>query len=162
MAGINVPAFGFLSARHDTDWIAGIMGMFMKHVRELCGGRTVKQRYIVTDFSYTLICASLMAFNRESLLCYLLICYDVPQGKCRLKDIKSHTFVCLCAAHIMKALSNRVNRVETDRTCKKTVLTYFACLQRCLTLSEAIHTNKYAWYCAVHTIHRQLLLLATS
>lgn len=68
-------------------------------------------------------------------------------NKCTRNEIKCHTFICLCSAHIIKALANRVCHVETDRTRRKLVIIYFACLQHCMTLAEVIHT--YEQICTV-------------
>lgn len=101
MDDVNVPAFGLLSARHDTDWIsdivivsvrystdwiAAIVGVSVKYVRELYGGRTLEPRYVVTDFSYAFIYASLQAFNRKS-----QICYGVRQNRCHRKETRAQT-----------------------------------------------------------------------
>lgn len=103
----------------------------------------------MTDFSYAHICASLRAFNRASLQSYLHTCNDLLRHKSHLKKIKSHTFIGLCSSHFIKAGSNRISRVQSDKTRRKLVLTYFACLQRCMTLSWG-HTNVqiYVVFCS--------------
>lgn len=65
--------------------------------------------------------------------------------------MRCHTFLCLCSTHIlMMTLSSKVCWVESDRTHRKLVLTYFSCLQCCMTLAEAIHTFEqiYIVFCS--------------
>lgn len=49
----------------------------------------------------------------------------------------SHTYVYLCAAHMLKAVSMHLSRKEGNEKKRKVVMIYFAILQRCATLQVA-------------------------
>lgn len=51
-------------------------------------------------------------------------------------SIASHTYICLCSAHMLKAVSMRLSRKEGVAKKRKVVLTYFPCLQRCDNLGD--------------------------
>lgn len=134
----GIPAFEFVTTRHDSDWITGRITMFLRDVRKLNSGCTVRPLYVVTDFSFPLIYSTLIAYNRETLVVYLKFCFEVMKRNKTEKDIQGHTYVVLCSAHILKALAMRLTRKENDKRKRKTVLTYFACIQRSQNLGEAL------------------------
>lgn len=150
VAKTGMPALEFLTTRHDSDWITDRISMFLRDVRKLNSGRTVRPLYVITDFSFPLIYSTLFAYNKETLAAYFKFCYDVLNKNKTEKEIHGHTYVVLCSAHIIKPLAMRLVRKENEKKKRKTVLTYFACLQRSENLSEALkmYRNMYIALCS--------------
>jgi len=107
MADGNLPVLDILSSCHEAAWIHGLMLSFNSSVRRLNGGRLVTSRY----FSYALMHACIQAFNKGmQLVGYLQLTYDILTRRCTRAQMKNVSFVCLCAAHMLKALSMRLSR----------------------------------------------------
>lgn len=110
----------------------------MQFVHNLSKFTTLKIRYLETDYSWALIQAVLLAFNKESILSYLDRCFDVCQGKNDGMDSKSFTVIHLCSAHVLKAVAQAICRHVTDKGHREFVIFVFARLQNSQTLDEAI------------------------
>ncbi len=110
----------------------------MQFVHNLSKFTTLKIRYLETDFSWALIQAVLLAFNKESILSYLDRCFDVCQGKDDGIDSKNFTVMHLCSAHVLKAVAQGICRHVTDKGHREFVIFVFAKLQNSQTLDEAI------------------------
>jgi len=98
----------------------------------------IRPLYVVSDFSFPIIYSTLIAYNKETLAVYLKFCFGVLNRSKTEKEIQRHTYVILSSAHILKALAMMLARKESDKKKQKSVLTYFACIQRSLSLSEAL------------------------
>lgn len=110
----------------------------MQFVHNLSKFTTLTIRYLETDFSWALIQAVLLAFNKESILSYLDRCFDVCQGKDDGIDNKNFTVIHLCSAHVLKAVAQAICRHVTDKGHREFVIFVFARLQNSQTLDEAI------------------------
>lgn len=146
----NLPAFEFITSRHDADWLSSLIQLFLRDVRLANGGRPVTLRHIITDFSYAIIHAVLSAFNNMTLLTYVQTTYSVLLRRCTAERIQSLTFITLCAAHSMKALSRRLVRKEDNKKKRQVVLQLFALLQRSSSLDQAhrLYRNIYVVLCS--------------
>lgn len=130
---VSIPAVDFITTRHNATWICGLLEIFLYSVRECNGGKHAQPSVIVTDFSYALIYAALFAFNKMTIISYLRATYNDcisanPQKR------KSYTHVCICCAHMMKAVASRLVRIEHSKEKRKACLVIFSRLQRCSTL----------------------------
>ncbi|KAL0176938.1 hypothetical protein M9458_029268, partial [Cirrhinus mrigala] len=110
----------------------------MKFVHNLSKYTTLTIRYLETDYSWALIQAALLAFNKESILSYLDRCFDICQGKDDGMDSKGFTVIHLCSAHVLKAVAQAICRHVTDKGHREFVIFVFARLQNSQTLDEAI------------------------
>jgi len=61
----------------------------------------------------------------------------VLSGHCTLAQIRNATFLCLCAAHMLKAMSVRLSKVVQKKDCRALAMTYFVILQRTTDLTDA-------------------------
>ncbi len=106
----------------------------MQFVQNLSKFTTLTIRYLETDFSWALIQAVLLAFNKESILSYLDRCFDVCQGKDDGIESKNFTVIHLCSAHVLKAVAQAICRQGH----REFAIFVFARLQNSQTLDEAI------------------------
>lgn len=152
MADTNIPAFEMLTTRHDAVWLGGLIQLFIRDVRLCNAGRSVTLRHVVTDFSYAIIHAVLSAFNNLDLRTYVHTTYAVLSRRVTADRIRSMTFLTLCAAHTMKAMSRRLVRKESDKKKRQTALQLFAVLQRSTSIERAcvLYKNIYFVLCSVH------------
>jgi hypothetical protein len=104
LAGENIPVMEFITTDHRSFSLSAKLEYFLADCREMNHGMVVLPTVIVTDFSYALINAVLISFNKMSLLAYLKLTYEsLTSGK----SLKSLTILALCCAHMMKAVANR-------------------------------------------------------
>ena len=116
---------------------------FNSSVGRVNSGRLVTPKYVVTDFSYALMHACIQAMNEGMQLAgYLQLTYDVLTRRCNLAQMKNITFLCLCAAHMLKALSMRLSRAVAKKDVRALALTYFAVLQRTTDMEAAARTYR--------------------
>lgn len=76
-ASKHMPAFEFVTTRHNATWICSLFEMFREDAKMLNGRRAVHPRHVVTDFSFALIYAVLYSFNKQSLSEYMSFAYKV-------------------------------------------------------------------------------------
>jgi len=123
-----------------------MLELFNSDVRLCNNGKPAKPSVVVTDFSYALIHAILLSFNRMSLVTYLRTTFAILNGKCTGKEIQSLTFIAVCCAHMIKAISIRLMKVEKRKDVRMACLVIFSRLQRCTTLQVrtfAVHNDSY-------------------
>ncbi|KAK9978614.1 hypothetical protein ABG768_020358 [Culter alburnus] len=108
----------------------------MQFVHNLSKYTTLTVRFVETDYSWALIQAVLLAFNRESVLTYLDRCFDICQGKDNVTQ--NFTIIHLCSAHVLKAVAQAVCKHVTDKGHREFVIFVFARLQNSQTLDEAV------------------------
>ena len=101
--------------RNNADTIAYIIKRFMADVRTVGGGFNVQPGLVVIDLSYALMNALMDALNHSTLQNYLRFVYQVMSGHCSTTTVRSHTFVGLCIAHMMKTLSVRLKSVKKNQ-----------------------------------------------
>jgi hypothetical protein len=150
MDDTNLPAFEFHTTCHTSGSITYLIETFNSHVRKITNGRSVRPRYVVCDQSFAIIIASLTAFMKTSIGEYLSTCYEILNGCMSRRSINERTYICLCCAHSMKAMSRRLVRVETSVKKRKTGMLLFAALQRTTTLQEAslVYKNIHIVLCS--------------
>ena len=143
-ADSNIPVFEFISTCHTSRWITNMLNTFLTDVRK-CRKQTAKPSVIVTDFSYALMNAVLGAFNDMTLPVYLRWTYKLLTSPDHSKRVKSTTFLCICKAHMMKALSMKLSKTEHSSLKRKACLVIFARLQD----STSLKVSKL-WLCTVN------------
>ena len=146
MSNNSIPVMELLSTRHTASWICNMLEYFNSEVRECNSGRNVKPYAVITDFSYAMIYAVLFAYNKMSIVAYLRTCYTILEGKCMRATIRFTTFINICCAHMIKAVSKRLVRVEKEKKIRQATLVMFSRLQRCSTLQVLI-SNFYLVKC---------------
>jgi hypothetical protein len=82
-----------------------------------------------------------------ALLPYLRLCYKIVTGKASADLINTTSFVVICAAHLLKAFSIRIKKVETNQRLRQTAMVWFSALQRSVNMDVAL-----ALYRDVHTV----------
>jgi len=133
-----MPVMEFISNKHNAATISGQLLNFHADAQKVNGGVTIQPRVVVTDFSYALINSVLLAFNTQSLSAYLDFVYRLlHDGNVTSYELAHFTVLMLCCAHIMKAVSVRVKRSESDANKRRAVMLMFAKLQHCCYLDGA-------------------------
>ncbi|KAF3843863.1 hypothetical protein F7725_002712 [Dissostichus mawsoni] len=97
---------------------------------------THRVNQIETDFSWALMQATLLAFNRESVDAYLARTFAIINRQKRWDEIKPTTTLHLCSAHIIKAVSNAVSRNTDDPGLREFVTFVFARIQNTVSLQS--------------------------
>ena len=142
MSRNSAPVLDFLTNRHSGPWLTAILVNFLSDVQRANSGTTIVPRHVVTDFSYALINAVLVACNRMTLSEYLQHAYDVINGNVAVTDALSRCYISICVSHMIKATADKLRKHESDVTKRKFALVVFAALQRCHDLKTA--TQLYA------------------
>jgi len=148
----KVPAFEFITTKHNATWISSMIEMFSDDAKLLNGRRPIRPKFVVTDFSYALIYATLHAFNRMTLVEYLKFAYDVMTRHNNTSSIQRRTFINLCTAHFSKTLSKRICRIEPRRRIRRAAMVMFTLLMRTTTLhsASAVYKKIYVLLCTQH------------
>ena len=124
-----------LSNDHTVPSIAYWLLQFLHTVRKFT---VLTVRQVETDFSWALMQAALLSFNKENICTYLRRCFAISQGKRQMKAIQKYTVLHLCSAHVLKAISGIIAKHVTDRGHREFWTFVFARLQNTQSLNEAI------------------------
>ena len=139
----NLPILDMLTSKHEAAWIQCLFQSYNSAVRRVNNGRLVTPRFIVTDFSYALMHACIQAFNDGMQLdTYLQQTYNILSGRCTLAQMRNVTFLSLCAAHMLKAMSMRLSKAVPNKNCRALTMLYYAALQRTTDLQAAAWTYR--------------------
>jgi hypothetical protein len=109
---------------------------------QLTSGKQVKPQYVVTDRSYAVMDACIRSFNGVSMPSYLRHCYRILTGHVDVKEIRSTTILCLCVAHTVKNVCNKVAKAEANIAKRKAIVCFFVCLQKADSLRKALGVYK--------------------
>lgn len=113
----SLPILDILTTRHSGDWLHSLLVMFNSSVRQINRGSVVTPKQVVTDFSYALVSACMPAFNRGMTIdSYLNFTHRCILRQCTLNELHTATFLTLCMAHMLKALSVRMHKLETRKS----------------------------------------------
>jgi hypothetical protein len=141
----SLPVCEILTTRHTSESVQARLMTFNYYVRVVNSNKLVKPAYVVTDYSFALINASVKCFNDEPLSRYLRRCHDFMTIQSTASAITSTTFLVICHAHIINNVVRRLNSVENDRHKRKLVVILFTALA---------HTTSLEAACALYnTIH---------
>jgi len=139
----NLPILDFLSSCHEGAWLQCLLTTFNSAVRRCNSGRLLTPRYVVTDFSYALIHACINAFNHGmQIASYLSTTYRIMCCNCTKSQLEGMTFLSLCASHVLKSMSVKLSKAETNKHTRQLAMTYFAALQRTVDLQSAAQTYR--------------------
>ena len=111
--------------------------MFCGDVKLYTSGISVQPQHVIVDFSFALINAILSSFNKCTLVSYLRTFFSILKQERSADDLVSRTYIALCIAHMIKALSEKLTIKEPNRHKRKSVLTLLATLAKTSTLNEA-------------------------
>ena len=145
-AAVNVPVFEFISSQHTTETIGFLLDLFMRDVRTVNNGLTVKPQYVVTDFSDAILNACVQVYDKCTISSYLKVTVKVLQRQRSLDNINNITFVCLCVAHMIRCMSRKFTRVapgKKDKQRRQYALTLFAVLARTTSLEKALEVYRH-------------------
>lgn len=138
LAKANLPVCEFLSADHRSHSIQGHLDTFNACVASVNHNKRLRPNYVVTDFSYALIHAVTKSFNECDLVAYLNNCEKILSKQATSNMIASTCFIILCKSHMIKALSKRVTKLQSDNRQRQAFLVWFCALQTSASLSEAV------------------------
>ena len=138
LADGSLPVMEFISCCHEAAWLQSLLLTFNSAVRRVNSGRLVTPRYVVMDFSYTLLHACVQAMNDGmQIVGYLELTFEILRRRCSVAKFRNVTFLTLCVAHMVKVMSTRLTKVEPSRSKRTVAMTYFAALQRSQELQSA-------------------------
>jgi hypothetical protein len=140
LAQHNLPVCEFFTTDHRSHAIQAHLDTFNASVAVTNNNQRIRPAYVVTDFSYAIIHAVTKSFNECDLVSYLGKCEQILSGRSNTNHINSTCFVVLCVAHIIKALSRRLCKVQPDSRQRQAILVWFTSLQRCTKMSTAVDT----------------------
>ena len=125
----GIPVSEMLTNDQHASEIKHFLSRFVNTVSKSRAIASVVPRRVETDFSWALLQSVLYAFNAEECKAYLERTYRIVQGMVALKDVKSYTYPHICAAHMIKDVSNRLTRITSDKSKRQFILYCFALLQ---------------------------------
>ena len=131
----SLPAVEFITNRHSATWICSTLMNFGYDVRRCNCGQDIFPSHVVTDFSYALMYAIIRAFNCMTLSTYLQAAYKALTRPNTRRTIP--TCLAICCAHMIKAVSRRLAKVESNAEKRKAGLVMFTALQNCAHLHTA-------------------------
>jgi len=73
---------------------------------------------------------------------YLELTFDILHRRCSAQKMKHVTFLTLCVAHMIKVMSMRLKKAESNRNIRTVAMTYFAAVQRSTDLQSAAHVYR--------------------
>ncbi|KAG9260553.1 hypothetical protein AMEX_G256 [Astyanax mexicanus] len=130
-----VPVCEMLTNEHS---VPPITFWLMKFTLDLAKYTQIRVRQVETDFSWALIQSALLAFNKEHILSYLDRAHTVCRGEKTWAEIRQFTVLHLCAAHILKAVTQAIGRQTEDKGLKEFATFVFARLQNATSLEVAL------------------------
>jgi hypothetical protein len=132
----------FLSSWHRAFAIQNLLDIFNEHVKLVSRCKSVKPRYIATDFSYALIYACVKSFNGMNLQLYLTQCYEIVSRRCSISQIRHLAFIVRSRAHVSKSVYDPLRRTRANKQQRIAIMYWFVVLQRCADLHSATETYK--------------------
>jgi hypothetical protein len=120
----------------------------------------VFRQYIVTDYSMALIHACVLSFNSCSLIEYLKVCWRTLHAELIEGEIQCTTFVVICRAHVMNAISRRLRRFQNNAVTRQVVCVWFTALQHCTSLTSAFAVYNYINLCLCSNIETNEVTIA--
>ena len=149
-----VPLIEFLSSSHDIENLSNLLSLSSRSLKKHSSQESHVDT-IITDFSFALMNAATLAFNKMNLFSYLETCHKkIIKG-----ELKQHKIVLLasCSVHVIKFISDRIsveNKIkrQTLMLCfAKLILTekYFDFLE----LSASLYIALTSEYVATHILH---------
>lgn len=130
----DIPFLEFLSTAHTSMWLGTLISSFLNHTKICAPNRQFRPRVVVTDFSYALIYSAILAFNETTILPYLVYTFRLLSDKKSAVLGKTFTAAVICEAHMLKAMSVRLNRCERNARKRIAGMIIFARMQRCSSL----------------------------
>ncbi|KAK0134976.1 120 protein in NOF-FB transposable element [Merluccius polli] len=130
-----LPVAEMLTNNHTVPSISHWLLQFLHTVRQFT---VLTVSHVETDFSWALMPAVLLSFNKENIFSYLRRCFAISQGRRKLKTIKKYTVLHLCSAHVLKAITGIISKHVTDKGHREFLTFVFARLQNTQSVDEAI------------------------
>ncbi len=115
---------------------------------------------VETDYSWALIQSVMLAFNKEHISSYLNRAYKFCIGQKSWAEMKSHTVLHICSAHILKAVRQAICRQTDDKGLRDFATFAFARLQNASNMTES--TIVFRALCAMLTTPQNTKLVKES
>ena len=90
--------------------------------------KAVRPAFVVIDFSAALINSVLASFNVENVHSYLRRCFNTLDRAYDTRQLRSMTFLRLCCAHVMKAFSRNLFKLNVPKQTHHDLMLLFAIL----------------------------------
>ncbi len=136
--GQNVPPLPACEMLTNEQSIPQITFWLMQFLRKLSQYTILKVHQVETDYSWALLQSVMLAFNRESIVSYLDRAFDICSKLKTWKDIRTFTVLHLCSAHVLKAVTQSIERKTADKGLKDFATFVFARLQNSTSMSTAL------------------------
>lgn len=133
-AGRDAPPLSVCELLSNNHSVPPLAYWLLQFLHTLAKYTTHRVNQIEKDFSWALMQATLLAFNRESVDAYLARTFSIINRQKRWDEIKSTTI--LCSAHIIKAVSNTVSHRTDDPGLREFVTFVFARIQNTVSLQS--------------------------
>lgn len=114
----------------------------MQFLPKLSTYTTVQIHRVEMDYSWSLMQAVLLSFNKESVLAFLESVYAICQKQKKMVRDQIKDYLHLCAAHVIKAVSAAFRRKTSDKGLKAFATFVFARLQNTVCVDEALEIFK--------------------
>ncbi|XP_073715784.1 uncharacterized protein [Misgurnus anguillicaudatus] len=139
-----LPVCELLSNEHS---IPPLTFWLMQFLLKLSNYTSIRINKVETDYSWALMQAVVLAFNRMSMDSYLEWTNAVCRKSKTSAEIKAVTILHLCSAHIIKAVIVSIGRKTNDKGLKEFSTFVFARLQNTLHVESAIEIFEH--FCVV-------------
>ncbi len=152
-----LPVCEMLSNDHTVPPITFWLMQFTLHLSKYT---QIKIHQVETDYSWALIQSVMLAFNKEHISSYLNRAYKFCIGQKSWAEMKSHTVLHICSAHILKAVRQAICRQTDDKGLRDFATFAFARLQNASNMTES--TIVFRALCAMLTTPQNTKLVKES
>ena len=144
-----LPVAEMISACQTTVAIATFL-MTFKHAMVKRGCRISHPSRREVDYSWALIHSCLLVFGHCNIRDYLSFCWNIFSGNNPIQ-YEEHFFVHICAAHVIKRVSDKVSKLVDSKELKLFILRVFALLQNYTVMDDT--TETWTELCTVLSAH---------
>ncbi len=152
-----LPVCEMLSNDHTVPPITFWLMQFTLHLSKYT---QIKIHQVETDYSWALIQSVMLAFNKEHISSYLNRAYKFCIGQKSWAEMKSHTVLHICSAHILKAVRQAICRQTDDKGLRDFATFAFTRLQNASNMTES--TIVFRALCALLTTPQNTKLVKES
>ncbi len=152
-----LPVCEMLSNDHTAPPITFWLMQFTLHLSKYT---QINIHQVETDYSWALIQSVMLAFNKEHISSYLNRAYKFCIGQKSWAEMKSHTVLHICSAHILKAVRQAICRQTDDKGLRDFATFAFARLQNASNMTES--TIVFRALCAMLTTPQNTKLVKES
>ena len=139
------PIADFFSSGHDSKTIASFLLLIKDELEKFIPKRSFQQApIIVTDFSWALINAVLITFNKCSFETYILWCADLLISKKIWNIHLMSTIHILCYSHFIKMISKKIRKIKKFSSPKNNTKIHQVALYSCAILQKSNSMEEFS------------------